>query len=370
MQELLKKSNPDYTKLKRYIITSAAKELSGLSQPCYYPKTKKPYYDILDILQIKDKDFRSFVKRNYEDTKAKNWNLWVDPGTNLLVFVMHLFLMKNDKSAYSTTMVYYMIFQYSKLVHKQIQYCNPELFKAALDTITKTHLFAREKTISNSLYYLSREVQNRYTPYIKDWDKDGIIAFIGVARHRISQSVKSFAENYYSKSKEKAGIKVQQEPDKDNPNVYQYQIAQHGQKIIDNVLKSITIYKVVDKKAMEEAKDITKIKSFLSTMISNELSKEIYTEKIKVALQLFIKEINDVNMICGKEFYEYVKRLMSLKRTTAQIYFKAQINILILDIMKNLNLMDSYNSYTPQTQFIVNSYLAFYLALMVKNKIC
>jgi len=129
MEELLSKIKPNLPGLKRFIIGKAAQELSALSAPCYYPKTKKFYYEVLNLLRIKDKDFKEFVKRNYKGSKAESWNLWKDVGTNLLVFVMHLFLKNKDKKAFFSTLVYYMIVQYSRLMHKQMKYCYEDTFK-------------------------------------------------------------------------------------------------------------------------------------------------------------------------------------------------------------------------------------------------
>ncbi|GAF87476.1 unnamed protein product, partial [marine sediment metagenome] len=103
MDELLSKVKPDLPKLKRFITTSAARELSALSAPCYYPKTKRFYFEILNILRITDKDFKSFVKRNYKGSKAEKWNLWKDAGTNILVFVMYLFLKNRDQKSFMST---------------------------------------------------------------------------------------------------------------------------------------------------------------------------------------------------------------------------------------------------------------------------
>ncbi len=370
MDELLTKLNPDYTKLKRYVINSTARELSNLSAPCYYPKTKRTYYELINILKVTDKDFKAFVKRNYKGTKAEKWNLWKDPGTNLLILVLHLFLMKKDKPAYSTTMVYYMIIQYSRLMHKQMKYCDEDAFKYTLDNLTRTHLFFREKTIPNSLFYLSKAMQTNFTSDIAAWNKDGIIAFIGSARHRISQSVKSFAQSYYRNKQQGLSIKTQNDEQDDEANRYQYKVLERGQKIVDQVSKKITIYKLVDKKAFEEAKKISKVKSSIAVLVAQALTNEKNFNNIKMTLQVFIKEVKNVDMICGSVYYEYVKKLMALKRTNSQLYFKAQINILVIDILKDIKLYDVYDKYTSQTQFIINSFLAFYLTLILRDSLC
>ena len=370
MDELLKKINPDFNQLKRFVINSTARELSALSEPCYYPKTKKIYFEFLNLLKISDADFKKFVKRNYKGTKAEKWNLPTDVGSNIFIVVMHLFLNKRDVTAYSTLMVYYMLFHYSKRMHMQIKYCDADTFKYTLDNLTKTHLFYREKTITNSLYYLSKQVQRTYTNDIKEWNVDGIISFIQVSRHRINQSIRSFAESYYRYKKEGVKITTQKEYTDDESNVYQYQVQQKGQKIINLLIKKLTVYKTVDTKVLNEAINISKIKKDIATLIVNELNKDIYVNDIKIALNLFLKEVKNVDMICGKEFYFNVKKLMAVKRSIAQIYFKSQINILLKKIITNIDMVDTYSKYTPQAQFIVNSFLAYYLTLYIKNNIC
>lgn len=371
MQILYDKIDPNYNQLKRFITTNAARELSALSEPCYYPKTKRFYHELLHILKIKDKDMKEFVKRTYKGTKAEKFKLTNDVGTNILVFLMHYFLSKKDQASFSATMVYFMIIQYSRLMHKQIKYCYPDPFKYTLETLTRTHLFFREKSIPNSLYYLAGKMQINYKDDIKNWDVDRIIAFLSSARTRISQSVKSFAQSYYRNKKLGFAIKTQGElTDDEDANNYQYEVLEKGQKIIDDITKKITQYKIIDRKAFDEAKKISKVKTSIATVIVDNLTNEKHINDIKLTLQLFVKDIKTVDMICGDGFYIYVKRLMSIKRTIAQLYFKAQINILLIKILKDSDLLKTYEKCTSQTQFIINSFLAFYITLMVRKSIC
>jgi len=194
--------------------------------------------------------------------------------------------------------------------------------------------------------------------------------FIGVARHRISQSVKSFAENYYRYRKDGAVIKTQNEESDDDANAYQYQTLQRGQKVIDDVTKKVTSYKIIDRKAFAEAKKISKIKTSIATLMVDKLSNAKNANNIQIALQLFIKGLTDVSMVCGKGYQPYVKKLMAIKRTTAQLYFKAQINILLMDVLKDMRFVKEYEKYTSQTQFIINSFLAFYLTSVLRNNLC
>jgi len=371
MQEILKKIDANLPQLRRYIVTKASKELAELSQPCYYPKTKKMYIELLHILKISDKDVKDFVKRSTKGTKAEKWLIANEPTSRLLVFIMHLFLKNRDTSSYAATMVYYLIVQYARLMHKQIQYCDEDAFRYALDTLTKTHLFSREKTIPNSLYFLSKALQRSFTKDIQKWDEDRVLAFMIESRTRISQSVKSFATSYYNIKKSKIGIKTQQEPTDDKEEYKpEYVVLKRGQQVIDNVTKKITMYKLVDVKALNDAKNVSKIKTSIATQIANELINRRYADKIKILLQLFIKDLTSVQMVCGDEYYKYVKNLMGLKRTSAQLYFKAQVSILLKDIITNLKMNKLYDSYTSQTQFIINTFLAYYVTSILRNNLC
>jgi hypothetical protein len=370
MKDLLSKAKVDLPKLTKYFNRAAANELSSISQPCYYPKTKKFYFDVLHLLKLTDRDVKNFVKRIYKGTKAENWVLWKDPGTNILIFIMYLFLKNKNISGFKSVLLYYMIIQYSRLMNKQIKYCDEAAFSYALDTLTRTHLFFREKSISNALYHLTTQVGKTYEKDIKEWNIDNIIMFISVARHRISQSVKSFAEHYYNAKKHNVGIKTQAEIEDEEGKVQQYKVLERGQKIIDEVIKKLTVYKVVDRKSFDEAKQLSKIKTSIAVMIADKIKNDKYSNDIKIILQLFLKNITNVNMICGKESHTHVRKLMALKRTTDTVYFKSQINVLLIKIINDLEMTNEYNSYTQQTKFIINIFLAYYLTLVLKNILC
>ena len=63
MDILNNKISVNQAQLRRYMTSSAARELSALSEPCYYPKTKKFYFELLNILKLKDKDVKDYIKR-------------------------------------------------------------------------------------------------------------------------------------------------------------------------------------------------------------------------------------------------------------------------------------------------------------------
>ena len=67
MDILLKESKVNKPKLKRLITQLTAGELSKLSEPCYYPPLKGPYFQLLSATGLTDKQVKEFIKRFYKD---------------------------------------------------------------------------------------------------------------------------------------------------------------------------------------------------------------------------------------------------------------------------------------------------------------
>jgi DNA replication initiation complex subunit (GINS family) len=283
---------------------------------------------------------------------------------------MHIFLKRKKKDAYEATLLYYMVRQYGHLIHRQIPYCNTEIFTYALENLTKTHLFAREKTIGNSILHLTREAAKRFTKDILNWNREKLEDFVLISRHRIAQSVKNFAKHYYRAHSQGTRIKTAIEPTGEEEGMNQLITLEKGKKVIDDTVKKLTVYKSLDRKAYEESKRLTKIKRSIADMIMRSVHQLKYEGNIKTILQLFVKDTTKASQICGKDYYLYVRKLMALKRTRSKIYFKQQVHILLKKILEENNFIKEYNSYTSQTQFIINSFLGYYLTMTLRNLIC
>ena len=95
-----------------------------------------------------------------------------------------------------------------------------------------------------------------------------------------------------------------------------------------------------------------------------------YSDKVRMILSLYMKELRSTNQICGSGYEKYLRSLMAVKRSNAPVYFKQQVNVLLLVVLDNLKITNQYNNYTSQTQFIVNLFLASYLTLMFRSTMC
>jgi hypothetical protein len=370
MNTLLQKATIDKTTLKSTLTRAAAFNLSSLSEPCFKPPTKKHYYDFLMLCHLSEQDVKQFTKEMWHGRIEARFQLHMDPISNFYIFLMWYFLHQHDQAAFKTVMLFYVVRHYRALLDKHLQFCNEDTFKYALDTLTKTHLFSRERTIGNALQYLSSELAIRYQKDIETINLDGISRFITVSRHRISQSIKSFAEAYYRASKEGSKIKTSQEPTDDDENAFQYQSMQKDERLIIEISKKITVYKYIDIKAQEDSRQLTKINTSLATLITNTINDVKYTDEIILIFKLFVRDLQQVRSLCGKDFYKLVRDLMAIKRTTSPIYFKQQINLLLMKILEEKYYKKQYDKLTSQSQFLINLFLAYYLTIIFRNSVC
>jgi len=371
MEQLLAKAKIKDGPLKSAISRIIAKNLGSLSEPCFYPEMKKTYYDLLKLTGLTEKDIKEFKKRRWHGKKEAKFATNMNDIANFYVFLLQYYLSKRDRQMYNYVMVMYIIRHYANLMHKHFKYCNPDVFKYALETLTKTHLFAREKTISNALYYMSQEMTRRWTTALTKGDLDAIGMFMRESRHRVSQSIKSFAQTYYKVSEEGVGIKTGESPtDDDDGNEYQEQTQAKSTKLIDDITQKITVYRYVDRKAQEEARKISKINASLATQIISKLNNTKHSDKIRLILKLYVKDLTNAKQICGKEYEKYIRQLMNIKRTKLKIYFKQQVNLLLIDLLKEFGYSTKYSKLTSQTQFLINLFLAYYLTLILRSTVC
>lgn len=370
MEALLKKANIQQVKIKNFISRTTAEELSKLSEPCYFPPFKKDYVEILKCIGLTEKDFKIFVKGFYEERLSQD-KILKDVGTNVVLFLLYYFLKIKDQQSYTYAMIYLGIKFYSSELRKFLpSFCNPEIFKYTLDNLNKTHLFYREKSISNAIFHISRSMITRGTSTLKSFDDpEKVSAFVYDYRNRIRQSTRSFANLYYKFSEEGIKITSIESPTDDKPTA-DTQFQERGQKIIDIVVKNIVVYKQIDKKAFEVAQKITNTNYSIDESIVEILGNLEYTDNLKLIYELFIKDLSDIKQLCGKDFFNYVQSHMAIKRTSKAVFFKQQIMILLNEIIKKSEQTKKIETFSLQTKFAFYLFLAYYLSLYLRNIIC
>ena len=368
MNDLLIKSSIDEADLKSYVVRTAANELAKLSEPCYYPEITKHYYEFLHLTNLTEQDIKTSFSELFKGVKEAPLSIHRDPKSNILIFLMHNFLKKKDQQAYISILLYYVLKAYSNLMHHRIKYCNKDVFRYTLEQMSKTHLFVREKSIAGAMYYIMQEMRNKYTNSFLSKDARAIAMFMTECRSRVRQSITSFQIAYYKFSKE--GLKFREPYVGEEGGEFEYQTLEKRNLLIDNITKSITVYQEIDEKALAEAKSLTKIRESLARQIVEELANIKYQENVRTVLDLFVRDIKSTSSICGKDFFPYVRSLMAVKKTNRPIYFKQQVNELLIKVLKSIKMFETFLQLTSQSKSLVGSFLALYIAMFLRNKIC
>jgi len=370
MDELLKKIKINKPKLRSNLAKYISHSLSNLSKPCYRLSIKKHYYEMLKQSNLTDKEIMDFNKDLWKGRKEQTNSIFKDRISMFYIILMRWALKEKDQVLYKYLVLFYTIRQYSSAFERHFpKFCNEDTFKYTMDILTKTHLFSREKTIGNALYHISNDLVRHWSYGIEEFDMDKVSRFILDARHRVSQSVRSFAQTYYRAAEEGKSLKTHGEP-VEGEDKQPIAPKEKPTKSIENITKKITLYKYVDVKAQEEARNLSKINSSLATLITNNLNQVKHSDQIRTILKLFIKNLKEVDLLCGDGYFDYIKKLMSLKRSKDLVYFKQQVESLLVKVLADIKYLKKYEKLTNQTRFLINVFLAYYITLIFRNTLC
>lgn len=374
MDKLLEKSNVNRSLLRRKISTDSANEMMNLSKPCYTSPSKKREFELLHMCGLSDKDIGEFIKRFYvfEPSRMSADKILLDHSTNLLLFILHYFLVNNEYQTFLSTMNLLCIKFYSSRLKVHFRsYCDPEVFESALNSLPQNHIFAREKTIANALFYFAKTLGSKHEKILKEFnDPEKISKFVYELRHRIAQSVRSFANLYYEIT-EKGKEQIYKQDETIGQEEYQFGQMDKKQRLASETSRDITVYKHKDHRALDASKQLTKVNQLTADTIVTILCDTKYTDSVRVILQLFLREIKTKDDICGMRFTQLVQKLMSIKRTKQQIYFKQQVTDLTCKLVKTTKTMeDRYDHLTTQSKFYVSLFVAYYLTFFLRNKVC
>jgi hypothetical protein len=370
MNDLFKKSKIDLTKLSRMVRNVSGTHLANLSEPCYYPEHKATYFELLNACGLTDVDIKQWIKEFWRGMPQADWDLQTDPGNMLNIFLLWLFLKERDDMSYRSAMVYYMVRIYSNLMRRQMKFCNADIFKYTLDHLAKTHLFVREKSIPIAIYYLCSEMMEKYTSSIKSSDKLRISKFIQESRGRLSQSIKSFAESYYENHSKGLKYTTPYESEEGEEAVTAPTV-ENIERIADEIARTITIYGEIRVKNIEIAQKDTKISGTFADDIVKQVSNPEYKDDVKLAIELFLREVTSVNQICkDREYFSLITDLLSIKRTIKQVYFKKQITEILHKVVRAKHQEKKFIALTRQTQFSSIKFLALYITSFVRDLKC
>ena len=367
---LLSTANIDNTKLRSILTRIKREELIKLSEACYVPGYTVYYAQLLEACGLSEQAIEDFAHLTWSGRREGKWRKFSDHITLFFIWLMWYCLNQDDQATSNSAVICHMIRQYGNLFKKYLKFCNPDVFNDTLDRLTKTHLFYREKTIPQAISYLSNELEKKFVDGIRVWDLDKISAFITESRHRLNQSMKSFARSYYKNEKRSKAYEGPYEAEgREEASVFGLD---KMDLLASHVSKLICVKGQIDEKALNAAKTDTEISMSMATLIVNELSNKTtsdrYYEDVKLILELFLKGLPSIKRLNEAGYLEkYLTHLMSVKRTTKPIYFKKQVQELLITIIRNTGCENKFTRLTNQTQFLISKFLAYYITMVLRN---
>jgi hypothetical protein len=358
--------------LHRFILNKISIEFSGMVSNCYYPKVADIYRELLYMMHTDEKTLKKYSKEKYLKVLSYSgkFQLLHDPYTTLLIIIVQEFLKVKDFTAAQAAFHLFSLRYYANSLHRittpkgsRKSFCNKEAFQSALESLSKNHMFVKQRTIPNSIMYYSNAIMKIYLKDLQTDNGEGLFKMIYALRTRIMQSMRSFAKAYYYEYERK---NISQEREDGIQNVdHSYEIKLKN--FISGISSDICIYGKVDVAAAVHASQLLKFNKKLSIEYSQKLANPKFKDNIETALYLLLKDTKDISYIKSTEFLDHVQKLMSIKITKQEIYFKKSISLIHDQIIDILKLHDWYDKLSIQSQAISRNFIAYYLVFYLRN---
>jgi hypothetical protein len=373
--DLDKKIKFNQQSIYRLIAREVGLNINGLSEPCYVVHTQNFEKIMYRELGVTKKEMQIFAKQS-EDTlgpKGSGQTARV-PFTFTLAYLYYRFIRANKSKIAETVLLYLLIKTYGSTMAKGFsKWCDSDVFRYTIDNLVKVHLFYREKTIANALIFLSKGIHKRYFQRIRknpNWNPELMHDMVIETRTRVSQSTKSFVNSYMKNSSAGKGVSAQQEPtDDDKRNMMQTTTGADGRAAaIEKFLKSIFVYKNHDRKAVDEAKKISRVKNNLAETVIPLIHHRSSEENIKIILTSFMKNILDTQSLCGPQLTIIVKKLMLIRSYKDTFVFKNLIESFTNSLIDSLKPNTNHISSRDETS--LKLFVALYITFSFRNLFC
>jgi len=238
--------------------------------------------------------------------------------------------------------------------------------------MNRSHIYAREKTIANAVYFFSKEMIRRWEHALKDLNEpDDISKFIRESRHRNAQSIKSFMEAYYRNVENGKSITTDYESisQTDGEGDKSVESTMRTPAVVEKLIDKITLYGFIDNEAISKAQSLTQVNRAYAEKMAGQLSNAIYHEHIHFILRFYISQLGKMSDLCSTGYIRGVRNLLRNKQPGPQ-EFKAHIAQLNQLLFKNLRMTPQYNKFTMQTRYAYIAFTTFYLTMTMRHHAC
>jgi hypothetical protein len=346
------------TECYKFISKIIGTEISRLSKPCYYPKLTIYYQDLQEITKFDDlmiKKFRDTVLDRYSKFAIFN-----DKYNVLLLMGIMYFSAKRKFEIAKLFYLFLAIKHYSNVFHKHFKlFCKDELFTMALEKVSHKHLYKTKGGVSPTITYLAEDEFRRYKPILSKPTKDikdaELVSLIYSLRTRVSQSVKSFAEQYYKLYQTGEGIKKSEDEGEDEGE-------NQALLISDKYSMIMCTYGQIDKAALEKAIIQSGIRKDIALTIVTQMSNPDYREKIRFIINL-IGRVEKITNICVESGRGRLIRKITSGVRVDKYSVKDEISELLHSLDSGHQLRTIY-----EPQLII--FFCHYLTLFLKSRIC
>jgi len=241
--------------------------------------------------------------------------------------------------------------------------CLPDVFQSALDSLSKNHMFVKQRSIAASIIYYSNAVFIRYKQDFIEDDSMRIFRLIYEIKTRINQSVRSLFVKYYKIYKDKDLNKTKDEESYDQSHESKLK------EFVSQISNDICIYRKKNNAAIITASQLTKFNKKLSIRYSEAIAQPKLSDNVRLALYLLLKDQKSLDIIKSNQLLELVRSLMAIKSTKQHIYFKKVINDIQNEIVKDLNIEAWYGGLSVQSIATSKNFIAYYLAIFLRSYI-
>ena len=357
----------DLNQVKRYLSIHVAQEYSNLIEPCYYPKTFLMWRDLLALSNTTEEKLKEYSIEKY-GIQRQSFKIVHDPVTTLLILIVQEFLKANDYVGAQYAFDIFSLRTYSNTLHKFTTprgintkpLCIDDTFQSALEALSLNHMFKKKKTISASIAYFSRDVLSKYRRAIEEDDSNRIFNMIYSLKNRIKQSVKSLMVKYYEIHKNKAGNRTKDE------QVYDTTHETKLKAFISRVVDDMCIYRKKNSEAQNMARDLVKFNRKYATDYVDALGQPKFSEDIRLAYYLLLKDLPELSVIKQTKFLDYVKSRLSIKSTKKPIYFKKIVDEIQRKLIEELHMENWWSHLTIQSKAVSRNFVAYYISLYLR----
>lgn len=358
----LKNSPTDLMNLNKFLTRTVGKEFSSMVNSCYYPKMVQYWNDVKFNLGITEIEIKEFLKdlifeANREKVNKSNFMIINDKTTGaLLCGIIYYSRMKKTEIS---KLLYYLfaIKFYSNVINQFFEhYCKQDVWESALSKMSQKHLFKVRKGISNSIFYLADVEFAKWYKILgeKELSVEDLIKSAYALRHRINQSMKSFAQKYYEIDGNKK-INI--------TNTTGTESTSNATTISEKLSTNICTYNQIDKKAILQAMKACNIRKDVAETIVSNISDIEHRNTLYFIYILLSKSLIITEWCMDNKRNQLLKKILQDTARVSNYSLKQQF-ISLFDALEDAYVLKTININ------IIISFMYHYLMFYYKNRYC